>query len=148
MEFTVLQQKTLTHDFQADFGGWGTGSRSGHLGNIWETGEGPQLRPVLESRGRRAVRARAARSSTARSGPPSTAEIHEILYEDQPYTWLYFRNAFYGFNKELRGYVFSPAGRITTARASPASGQPTAVAHVRDRCMLNYLIRRIWRSAC
>ena len=36
--------------------------------------------------------------------------IQEILYEDQPYTWLYWRNSFYGFSKDLRGYVFSPRG--------------------------------------
>ena len=38
------------------------------------------------------------------------ARIQEILYEDQPYTWLYWRNSFYGFSKQLRGYVFSPRG--------------------------------------
>ncbi len=32
------------------------------------------------------------------------------LYEDQPYTWLFFRSSFYGFSKELRGYRFSPRG--------------------------------------
>ncbi len=37
-------------------------------------------------------------------------EIHEILYEDQPYTWLFCLNSFYGFNKRLRGYHFSPRG--------------------------------------
>jgi len=24
--------------------------------------------------------------------------------------WLYYQNAYYGFNKQLRGYVFSPRG--------------------------------------
>ena len=32
------------------------------------------------------------------------------LWEDQPYTWLFYRNAFYAFNKKLRGYNFSPGG--------------------------------------
>ena len=32
------------------------------------------------------------------------------LWEDQPYTWLYFRNGYFGFNKSLRGYNFSPRG--------------------------------------
>ena len=36
--------------------------------------------------------------------------IQEILYDDQPYTWLFWRNSFYGFSKNLRGYVFSPRG--------------------------------------
>ena len=38
------------------------------------------------------------------------ARIQEVLYEDQPYTWLFWRNSFYGFSKQLRGYVFSPRG--------------------------------------
>ena len=38
------------------------------------------------------------------------ARIQEILWEDQPYTWLYWRNSFHGFSKDLRGYVFSPRG--------------------------------------
>ena len=38
------------------------------------------------------------------------ASIHALMWNDQPYTWLYFRNAYYGFNKELRGYTFSPRG--------------------------------------
>jgi peptide/nickel transport system substrate-binding protein len=33
-----------------------------------------------------------------------------VLYEDQPYTWLYYQSSFYGFNRELRGYMFSPRG--------------------------------------
>ena len=43
-------------------------------------------------------------------------EIHKILWEDQPYTWLFYRNAFYGFNKKLRGYNFSPRGPFISAR--------------------------------
>ena len=38
------------------------------------------------------------------------AEIHRTLWEDQPYTWLFYRNSFYAFNKKLRGYNFSPRG--------------------------------------
>ena len=37
-------------------------------------------------------------------------EIHNLLWEDQPYTWLFWRYSFYGFNKRLRGYNFSPRG--------------------------------------
>ena len=37
-------------------------------------------------------------------------QIHLTLWEDQPYTWLYFRNAYYAFNKSLRGYNYSPRG--------------------------------------
>ncbi|MEX0611754.1 MAG: peptide ABC transporter substrate-binding protein, partial [Pirellulales bacterium] len=38
------------------------------------------------------------------------AEIHLLMWEDQPYTWLFYRNSFYAFSKKLRGYNFAPTG--------------------------------------
>jgi len=109
MEFTVLQEKTMNHEFQAMFGGWGTGTDPDTSDNVWVTGEGrnfvqysnPEVDRLFQQ-GRREF------------DPEKRAEIygriHTILYEDQPYTWLYYRNSYYGFSKELRGYVFSPRG--------------------------------------
>ncbi len=109
LEFTVLQEKMRKHQFQAAFGGWGTGADPDTSENIWGTDEGrnygqysnPEI-DRLFAEGRREF------------DPEKRAEIygriHEILYADQPYTWLFFRNAFYGFNKDLRGYTFSPRG--------------------------------------
>ena len=37
-------------------------------------------------------------------------QIHKLMWEDQPYTWLFYRNSFYAFNKKLRGYNFSATG--------------------------------------
>ena len=37
-------------------------------------------------------------------------KIHTLVSEDQPYTWLFYQNAYYAFNKDLRGYMFSPRG--------------------------------------
>jgi peptide/nickel transport system substrate-binding protein len=36
--------------------------------------------------------------------------IQTLIYEDQPYLFLYDVNSFFGFNKQLRGYRFSPRG--------------------------------------
>ncbi|MGB6042807.1 MAG: peptide ABC transporter substrate-binding protein, partial [Pirellulales bacterium] len=52
------------------------------------------------------------------------AKIHMILWEDQPYTWLYFRNAYYAFNKDLRGYNFSPRGPYTYGPGSGSIFKP------------------------
>ena len=38
------------------------------------------------------------------------AAIHALMWRDQPYTWLFYRNAYHAFNKKLRGYNFSPRG--------------------------------------
>ncbi len=40
MEFTVLQEKWLNHDFQAYIGGWGTGVDPDKTDNLWATGAG------------------------------------------------------------------------------------------------------------
>ena len=108
-ESTVLQQLTQDKKFQAYHGGWGAGTDPDTSENIWATGAGrnyvgysnPEV-DRLFAEGRREL------DRTARAG--KYARIQEILQEDQPYTWLYWRNSFYGFSKSLRGYVFSPRG--------------------------------------
>jgi len=109
MEFTVLQQKSRDHKFHAMLAGWGTGADPDTSDNLWVTDEGrnygeyssPEIDRLFKE-GRREF------------DPEKRAEIygkiHTILYDDQPYTWLYVRNSFYGFSKQLRGYNFSPRG--------------------------------------
>ena len=109
LEATVLQQLTQDKKFQAYFGGWGSGIDPDTSENIWATGAGrnfisysnPEVDRLFVEGRRELDRAKRAEKY---------ARIQEILYEDQPYTWLYMRNSFYGFSKTLRGYVFSPRG--------------------------------------
>ncbi|MFH1918410.1 MAG: ABC transporter substrate-binding protein [Planctomycetota bacterium] len=109
MEFTVMQEKTRLHEFQAYHGGWGTGADPDTSENIWGSDQGRNFvqysNPEVD---------RLFQEGRETFDPEKRAEayrrIHEILYADQPYTWLYYRPAFYGFNKNLRGYVFSPRG--------------------------------------
>jgi peptide/nickel transport system substrate-binding protein len=108
-EATVIQDLTQKKKFQAYFGGWGSGTDPDSSENIWATGAGRNFvsysNPEVDrlfAEGRRELD----RSKRAEK----YGRIQEILYEDQPYTWLYWRNSFYGFSKTLRGYVFSPRG--------------------------------------
>lgn len=109
LEFTVLQEKSRNHDFHAIHAGWGTGADPDTAENIWGTGQGrnyvnysdPEVDRLFEA-GRKAF--------DVEERAKIYRKIHAILYRDQPYTWLYFRNSFFGFNKELRGYNFSPRG--------------------------------------
>lgn len=108
-EFTVMQEKSRNHQYQAMFAGWGTGTDPDTSVNLWKTGAGrnygqysnPEIDKLFEEGRREFDKDKRAKIY---------GKIHTILYEDQPYTWLYFRNSFYGFNKDLRGYVFSPRG--------------------------------------
>lgn len=108
-EFTVMQDKARNHQFQAMFGGWGTGTDPDTSINLWKTEaarnyvnySNPEVDKLFEEGRREFDKEKRAKIY---------GKIHELLYDDQPYTWLYFRNSFYGFNKDLRGYVFSPRG--------------------------------------
>ncbi len=109
LETTVLLDRTQERKFQAYHGGWGTGTDPDSTENIWKSGEArnhvgysnPDVDQLYEEGRREFDRAKRAEKY---------GRIQEILWEDQPYTWLYWRNGFYGFSKELRGYVFSPRG--------------------------------------
>jgi peptide/nickel transport system substrate-binding protein len=109
MEFTVLQQKSRDHQFHAIMAGWGTGADPDTSRNIWVTGENrnygeysnPEVDRLFDD---------ARRVFDRKERAKIYQRIHRILWDEQPYTWLYTRNSFYGFNKKLRGYNFSPRG--------------------------------------
>jgi peptide/nickel transport system substrate-binding protein len=109
LESTVLQQLTQDKKFQAYFGGWGSGTDPDTSENIWATNAGRNFisysNPEVD---RLFIEGRRELDRTKRA--EKYARIQELLAEDQPYTWLYWRNSFYGFSKDLRGYVFSPRG--------------------------------------
>ena len=109
LDFTVLQEKTLQGHFHAYFGGWGTGAYPDTNENLWKTGEGRNYVHYSNPRVDRLFD-EASQELDDKRREKLFAEIDIILYEDQPYTWLYYRNSFYGFNKKLRGYNFSPRG--------------------------------------
>lgn len=109
MEFTAIIEKLQKRDFQAAFGGWGAGADPDTSENIWGTKQfrnyanysNPEV-DKLFAQGR------------TEFDPEKRAKIYQnidkILWEDQPYTWLYYQTSFYGFSKTLRGYQFSPRG--------------------------------------
>ena len=95
-EFTVLQQLEIEHKFHAAMGGWGTGTDPDTTINIFGTGENRNFGlysnkevDELYKEGRNEF------DPVKRAA--IYAKIHEILYEDQIYTWLFWRNS----NKSL-----------------------------------------------
>lgn len=109
LEATVLSSKLLDHKFHAAFGGWGTGADPDTSENIWKTDEGrnfghysnPEVdRLFMEGK----------KESDFEKRREIYAQIHQLLWDDQPYTWLFHESAFYAFSKQTRGYTFSPRG--------------------------------------
>ncbi len=108
-EFTVWVEKNRTKAFQASMGVWGTGADPGSQENIFGTGKGRNSggysNPEVDNFFRQAL----LEFDREKRGE-IYGEITKLMWEDQPYTWLLYRNSFYGFNKRLRGYTFSPRG--------------------------------------
>jgi peptide/nickel transport system substrate-binding protein len=108
-EFTVAVQRVRDKKYQAYQGVWQTGADPSEKANLFKTGEGrnyasysnPQVDELFE---------KARRELDDQARMRIYGEIHKLLWADQPYTWLIYRNDFYGFNKRLRGYNFSPRG--------------------------------------
>lgn len=109
LEFTVWQDAMLNKRLQACFGGWGTGADPDTSVNIWGTGEArnsinysnPEVDRLFQE---------AKREFDREKRGEMYAEIDRLIFEDQPYTFLYHQSSFYAFNKDLRGYMFSPRG--------------------------------------
>jgi peptide/nickel transport system substrate-binding protein len=123
LDFPTLQEKVRKHEFQAHMGGWGTGADPDTSDNLWVTGEG---RNFVQYSNRKVdeLYEQGRKEFDRQKRAAIYAQIHEILYEDQPYTWLYFRNAFYGVNKDLRGFVVSPRGPYTYGPGFDAIWKP------------------------
>ena len=108
-EFTVLMQVCRDHKFHGLMGGWGTGTDPSTLVNIFGTGQGrnygeysnPEVDKLFDE---------GDKEFDIDKRYEIYAKIHELVFEDQVYTWLFYRNSFWGFNKKLRGYNFSPRG--------------------------------------
>ena len=109
VEFTQLQEKMQNHDFHAAFGGWGTGTDPDTTENIFGTNHernyGKYSNPKVDE-----LYEKGRKEFDSEKRMEIYREICRTLYEDQAYMWLYYQNAYYGFNKELRGYNFSPRG--------------------------------------
>jgi peptide/nickel transport system substrate-binding protein len=106
-EFTVKTELALKHKFEALMGVWGTGTDPSTLDNIFATGQGrnfgyysnPKVDELFDAGQREFDREKRA---------AIYAEIHEILFEDQPCLWLFHRKTLWGLNKNVRGFNFSP----------------------------------------
>jgi peptide/nickel transport system substrate-binding protein len=113
-EFTVLVQMSRDRKVHAFTGAWITGEEPDMQTNLWGTGQmrnfanysNPRVDKLFDEARREFDRTKRAQLY---------GQIHNILWEDQPYTWLVYRNRDFGFNKRLRGINFSPRGPYSFA---------------------------------
>lgn len=108
-EFTVLIASVQKHQFEAAMGGWGSGTDPFSVKNIFGTGEARNYGSYSNKQVDELFEQGLHELDTDKRAE-IYGQIHEILWKDQPYTWLFYRNAFYAFSKKLRGYNFAPTG--------------------------------------
>jgi peptide/nickel transport system substrate-binding protein len=106
-EFTVKTTLAAKHKFQALMGGWGTGSDPATLVNIFGSGQARNFGQYSNKRVDELFKQGQLEFDREKRAK-IYAEIHEILWEDQPSLWLFHRKSLYGVNKRVRGFNFTP----------------------------------------
>jgi peptide/nickel transport system substrate-binding protein len=108
-EFTVLVDRQQKKQFEAAMGGWGAGTDPYGTENIYGTDQprnyGSYSNPEVDRLFKEGLR-----ELDPKKRADIYREIHKLMWKDQPYTWLFYRNSFYAFSKKLRGYNFAPTG--------------------------------------
>lgn len=123
-DFPTVIDSLNKREYDAAFGGWGSGTDPYTTENIFGTGEernyaeysNPEVDKLFKE-GLKEFDFEKRRKIYQR--------IHEILWEDQPYTWLFYQNGYFAFSKRLRGYEFSPRGPFHFSPGIGAIWTPT-----------------------
>jgi len=112
VEWSSFVQTVRKHEFQAETAGWGTGADPDMGWNLWRTEEyktgrnyggysNPKVDELFEL-GRKEFDFEKRRKIYQ--------QIHLLIYEDQPYIWIYNRPIKAAFNKRIRGVQTGPRG--------------------------------------
>ena len=112
MEWAVMSEKVRKHEFQATTAGFGTGTDPDTNKNIWKTEmykEGRNYGGYSNTRVDELFD-KAGKEFDTGQRMAMYQEIGKLVYEDQPYTFLYFQPVLWAFNKRIRGVTFSPRG--------------------------------------
>ncbi len=112
IEWATFMEMSRKHEFQANIAAWGTGTDPDTGWNLWRTEEyetgrnyggysNPRVDELFEL-GRKEF--------DFEKRKQIYREIHKIIYEDQPYTFITYRQSLYGIQKRIHGIQTSPRG--------------------------------------
>ena len=109
LEAATLQERMMDKNYQAAMSGWGAGADPYTNENIFGTGEERNYGSYSNKKVDELFEIGLVEFDRAKRAK-IYGEVHKLIFEDQPYLFLYNRSSFYGFRKNLRGYRFSPRG--------------------------------------
>jgi peptide/nickel transport system substrate-binding protein len=109
LEAAVFIDRIYNKNYQAAMSGWSSGADPSTNKNIFGTGEGrnsvsysnPEVDRLFELAMKEFDRDKQAEIY---------GKIDQLIYADQPYLFLFNKQSLFGFNKDIRGYRFSPRG--------------------------------------
>ena len=114
IEWAVYQERNRKHEFQASIANWGTGVDPDLSWNIWHTEmieqEGGRNYSCYSNKRVDELFQLGRREFDETKRRDYYREIQKIIYDEQPYTFLWNRPTTWAFNKRIRGVVFSPRG--------------------------------------
>jgi len=112
LEWATFMEVNRRHEFQAFIAGWGTGTDPDTGWNLWRTEEyktgrnyGGYSSPRVDE-----LFAMGRREFDFAKRKKIYQEIHKLIYDDQPYTFIYYRPSLYAVEKRIRGIQTSPRG--------------------------------------
>lgn len=111
LEWNVLITNMQERKFDAAVSGWGAGADPYTLRDVWGTKStrnnigyvNPDVDRLFDE---------GELEFDRQKRMAIYQELHKRIYDDYPCLWLYCRNAYYGFNKDIRGLYFYPRGPI------------------------------------
>ncbi|NUN51970.1 MAG: hypothetical protein HUU06_04155, partial [Planctomycetaceae bacterium] len=114
IEWAVYQEKTRKHEFQASIAAWGTGTDPDTNWNIWHTEmieqEGGRNYSCYSNKRVDSLFESARKEFDETKRRDMYREIQKIIYDEQPYTFVWNRPTTWAFNNRIRGVTFSPRG--------------------------------------
>jgi peptide/nickel transport system substrate-binding protein len=111
-----MVQRNREHQFQASIAAWGTGVDPDTGRNIWLSDQyDPEGRFGRNYGGFKNERVDelfelGRREFDFEKRRKIYQEIHKLIYEDQPYTFVYNRGSFWALHQRIRGVTTSPRG--------------------------------------
>lgn len=136
LEWATFIEGNRKHEFQASIANWGTGVDPDLSGNIWRSDQ--YVKDGSSGRNYGGFKnARVDELFTlgrVEFDPQKRAAIYQevgrILYEEQPYTFLWYRGVYWGLNQRIRGVTAGPRGIFNFDPAERAWWVPAAAAKV------------------
>mgnify|MGYP002623673109 FL=1 len=112
LEWATFQQRTREAEFQAQIAGWGTGTDPDTGWNLWHSSEykvGRNYGKYANARVDELLKLGRFEFDEEKRFA-YYAEMQRIIYDEQPYTFIWNASTLWGFNKRIRGVGFSPRG--------------------------------------